>query len=258
MPPQFVTSLMTGMCSAKYPLAIISKVLEALGECSLGTYDIGCGFTLTIENSSLGEKFWKMESHMCVDAFHGYVHNYICKTKNHPLGITGTGLEDFETIDWIFSASNQLAPVTRYSSSHCHHALFELFFKQWDKEKYLNLITMILNNYKQALGIINSDGLILQQAMNSLRIHSGELETWCAEEVKYFHTLGLEPEWDVHAMAYVELLQEMQEYKTRSSNTSTRCISSAPSDYVFVVPLRGKQQTYAAELSQTQKLETHR
>ncbi|KAG2366644.1 hypothetical protein BDR07DRAFT_1373563, partial [Suillus spraguei] len=171
----------------------------------LGTYDIGCGFTLTIENSSLGEKFWKMES--CI-------------------------------------ASNQLAPVTCYSSSHCHHALFELFFKQWDKEKYLNLGTMILNNYKQALGIINSDGLILQQAMNSLRIHPRELETWRAEEVKYFRTLGLEPEWDVHAMAYVELLQEMQEY-------------NAPSDYVFVALLQGQQQTYTAELSQTRKLETH-
>lgn len=79
------TSLMTGMCSAKYPLAIISKVLEVLGDCTLGTYDIGCGFMSTIENSSLGEDFRKMESRMCMDAFHGYAHNYICQTKNHPL-----------------------------------------------------------------------------------------------------------------------------------------------------------------------------
>ncbi|KAG1837662.1 hypothetical protein F4604DRAFT_1885677 [Suillus subluteus] len=194
---------------AKYPLAIISKVLGVLGECSLGAYDIGCGFTSTIENSSLGENFRKMESRI---------------------------------------ASNQLATVTHYSSSYRRHALLELFFKQWDKEKYLNIGTMILNNYKQALGIINSDSLILQQAMNSLRIHLGELETWHAEEVEYFRTLGSEPEWDVHAMAYVELLQEMQEYEF---------ISSAPSDYVFVVPLQSQQRTYAAELSQTRKLETH-
>ncbi|KAG1852587.1 hypothetical protein C8R48DRAFT_749778 [Suillus tomentosus] len=243
---------------AKYPLAIISKVLEVLGECTLGAYDIGCGFTSTIENSSLGENFWKMESCMCVDAFHGYAHNYVCQTKNHPLGITGAGLEDFETIKRIFSASNQLATVTRYSSSYCRHALLELFFKQWDEEKYLNLGTMILNNYKQALGIINSDGLVLQEAMNSLKIHPGELETWRAEEVEYFRTLGSEPEWDVHAMAYVELLQQLQEYDAQSSNTSTRFISSAPSDYVFMAPSQGQQQTYAAELSQTRKLETHR
>ncbi|KAG1858513.1 hypothetical protein F4604DRAFT_1589518 [Suillus subluteus] len=243
---------------AKYPLAIISKVLDVLGERSLGAYDIGCGFTSTIENSSLGENFRKMESRMCVDAFHGYAHNYVCQTKNHPLGITGAGLEDFETIEQIFSASNQLATVTHYSSSYRHHALLELFFKQWDEEKYLNVGTMILNNYKQALGIINSDGLVLQQAMNSLRIHLGELETWHAEEVEYFCMLGSEPEWDVHAMAYVELLQEMQEYETQSSNASTRFISSAPSDYVFVVLSQSQQRTYAAELSHTRKLETHR
>ncbi|KAG2344252.1 hypothetical protein BDR05DRAFT_863946, partial [Suillus weaverae] len=163
----------------------------------LGTYDIGCGFMLAIKNSSLGENFWKMESRMCMDAFHGYAHNYVCQTKNHPLGITGAGLKDFKTIKQIFSASNQLATVTCYSSSYRCHVLLKLLFKQWDEEKYLNLGTMILNNYKQALGIINSDSLILQEAMNSLKIHPSELETWHAEEVKYFCMLGSEPEWDI-------------------------------------------------------------
>jgi hypothetical protein len=99
------------MNSAKYPLTIIAKVLELLGERSLGAYDIGCGFSSTVMASSLGPLFKNMDCHLCVNAFHGFAHNYCCQTKHHLLGIDGAGLEDFGTIKCIFSASNALSPV---------------------------------------------------------------------------------------------------------------------------------------------------
>jgi hypothetical protein len=88
-----ITSLIF-YCRAKYPLAIVAKILDVIGERTLGAYDIGCGFTSTVCASSLGPVFMEKQSRLCVDAFHGYAHNYVCQTRHHPLGIEGAGLED--------------------------------------------------------------------------------------------------------------------------------------------------------------------
>lgn len=148
---------------------------------------------------------------MCVDAFHGYAHNFACQTKNHPNGIQGAGLEDFGTIKRFFSASNAIAPVIRYASPYRRHVFLDLFFKQWDEDKYLNLATMIFNNYKQALGILASESIALDEAKRSLSISDDDLESWRAEEVDYFANVGKQSTWDVHAMAYVELLQKLRD-----------------------------------------------
>ncbi|KAG1783675.1 hypothetical protein EV702DRAFT_1040208 [Suillus placidus] len=189
---------------AKYPLAIISKVLELLSERSLAAYDIGCGFASTIRTSSLRKAFEQQGCHICVDAFHRYAHNYACQTKNHPNGIQGTGIEDFGAIECFFSASNALAPVIRYATAYCHSVFLDLFFKQWDDDKYLNLATMIYYNYKQSINIIASESLALDGAKVSLGIQDGDLEAWRQEEIEYIACLGKETEWDIHAMTYVE------------------------------------------------------
>lgn len=191
-------------------MAIVAKVLEVIGERTLGAYDIGCGFSSTVRASSLGTTFMEMQSRLCVDSFHGYAHNYVCQTQHHPLGIEGTGLEDFGVAERIFSASNALAPVIRYASAYRRHVFLDLFLKQWDEDKYANLGTMLLNNYRQALHIISSETVALEEAKTSLGIQDSDLVNWRAEEIHYFQTLGKEPEWDAHAVVYVELLQQMQ------------------------------------------------
>lgn len=191
-------------------MAIVAKVLEVIGERTLGAYDIDCGFSSTVRASSLGTTFMEMQSHLCIDSFHGYAHNYVCQTQHHPLGIEGTGLEDFGVAERIFSASNALAPVIRYASAYRRHVFLDLFFKQWDEDKYANLGTMLLNNYRQALHIISSETVALEEAKTSLGIQDSDLVNWRAEEIHYFQTLGKEPEWDAHAVVYVELLQQMQ------------------------------------------------
>ncbi|KAG1871441.1 hypothetical protein F4604DRAFT_1583258 [Suillus subluteus] len=239
---------------AKYPLSIIAKALEVLGEHSLGTYDIGCGFSSTIESSSLGPLFKQMDCRMCVDVFHGFAHNYKCQTRHHPRGIKGAGLEDFGMAERIFSASNALAPIIRYASAYNRHVSLDMFFKQWDAEKYMNLATMIFNNYRQALHIITHETVMLAEAMASLGIVEGDFALWQEEEVRYFSTLGQEPEYDVHAMVYVELLQSLRDLECRSSTASSLFISSVPTDYQF----QPSQDSYAAELAHTRKLETQR
>lgn len=121
------------------------------------------------------------------------------------------GLEDLETLERVFSSSNQLAPIVRYATAYRRRVFIHNFFRQWDEEKYYNLGTMLLKNYIQALKIIETESIALTEAMGSLGIQDGDLDHWQEEQVKYFETLGNEPEWDIHAVAYVELLQELQE-----------------------------------------------
>ncbi|KAG1887413.1 uncharacterized protein F5891DRAFT_967298 [Suillus fuscotomentosus] len=252
----WVTDMVRSGELAKYPLAIMSNIIDVLGECTLGAYDIGCGFQSTIRASRLGDAFERQKCCMCVDAFHGYTHNYLCQTKNHPNGIVGAGLEDFGTIEHFFSASNAIAPVIRYASSYRRHVFLDLFFKQWDEDKYLNLGTMIYDNYKQALDIVSTESIALDEAKQSLGIQEGDLQTWCQEEIEYFAHLGKETEWDVHAMAYVELLLKLRDAESQAQSASTRFLSTTPKDYQFISFMG--TQSYSGDMTATRKLETQR
>jgi hypothetical protein len=189
-----------------------AHALNLFGEDLLIGYDIGCSFSVTLGNSSLGPKARDLRSRCCVNAFHGYSHNFACQSKNHPNIIQGMGLEDLEGMERIFSSSNQLASITRYASAYRRRLFIDMFFRQWDEDRYLNLATWITNNYIQALDIINENEVALEDAMESLGIGgTAQLDEWQREQVEFFETIGLEPEWNVHAMAYVERLQELQD-----------------------------------------------
>ncbi|KAH7904203.1 hypothetical protein BJ138DRAFT_1239965, partial [Hygrophoropsis aurantiaca] len=244
----------------KYPLSIVNKAVDTLGPRLLIGYDVGCKLAITIEESSIAGKFRQSQSRMCVDAFHGYTHKYICQDTNHPNVIEGMGLEDLSTMERIFSSSNQLASVTRYASAYNRRVYIDQYFRQWDEDKYLNLGYMLYRNYIQALDIIEMESVALQEAKVSLNIGDGDLETWLAEQSAYLATLGHETEWDVHAVTYVELLQKLMSARATAEGASNMFLSTTPSDYQFIVP--GAQTfihaQYADELSYTRKLETQR
>jgi hypothetical protein len=190
----------------------MAKAMHTFGDGrSLAAYDIGCQFAETLARSSLGPEFHQLSWRICVNSFHGYAHNYGCQLKNHPNVIDGIGLEDLETLEQVFSASNALASVTRYASAFRRRVFIDMFFKQWDEDKYHNLGTMLLNNYKQAFDIITIEGVALAEAKKSLGLQDGDIECWREEEKTYFKNLGVEPEWDVFAVAYVENLQKLRQ-----------------------------------------------
>ncbi|KAG6895281.1 hypothetical protein C0992_002165 [Termitomyces sp. T32_za158] len=235
---------------AKYPLAIIAKALELLPAGFLTAYDIGCSFDGTIDRSSLGPLFKERRCTCCVNAFHGYSHNFLCQVQYHPSIIKGMGLEDLETLERVFSSSNQLAPVTRYMSKHRRRVFIDLFFRQWDEEKYENLGTMLLNNYTQALRIINDDGPEFTRAKQEFNVQEGDLEKWRLDEKEYFSTLGKEPEGHLLKIAYVERLRELREAEETYKSANRRFLISTPND--------AATETYASELSSTRKRETER
>ncbi|THU85589.1 hypothetical protein K435DRAFT_822380 [Dendrothele bispora CBS 962.96] len=180
-------------------------------------YDIGCRF--------IRPKFQEKKCRTCVNAFHGYTHNIICQQHNHPLSIPGMGLEDLETLERVFSSSNQLASITRYMNAYRRRVFIDVYFRQWDREKYQNLARTIHNNYVQALDIIEDDDEAVQTMLKELQLTEKDLETYFEDEVNHFRDLGTELEEDVHAVAYVELLQKFRtlnaEYEEASSSFPT-------------------------------------
>ncbi|KAG6876186.1 hypothetical protein C0992_000548 [Termitomyces sp. T32_za158] len=236
---------------AKYSLAVIAKALEVLFPGFLTGYDIGCILEGTIDRSSLGKLFQERGCHCCVNAFHGYSHNYLCQVQHHPNVIEGMGLEDLETLERIFSSSNQVASVTRYMSKYRRRVFVDLFFRQWDEDKYANLANMLYNNYNQALRIINVDRPELQRAMETFEVCEGDLEKWRLEQKVYFSTsLGQEPEGHVLKIAYVERLRELRQAEEKYKSANNRFIVATPDD--------ASKDTYASALSATRKRETER
>lgn len=192
---------------------MIGKALEVFDGSWIDGYDIGCAFNKTIESSSLGKMFKDAKCRCCVNAFHGYSHSYDCQKQHHPNVIEGMGLEDLETLERVFSASNVLGGVTRYMTRYRRRVFIDLFFRQWDADKYANLGKMLRNNYLQALRIIEEEVPSLEEAKRVLGISQEELEGYHAEEATYFKTLGTEQEYDIHRVEYVELLQKFREVR---------------------------------------------
>ncbi|KAJ3523486.1 hypothetical protein NM688_g8722 [Phlebia brevispora] len=235
---------------AKYPIAMVAKMLDALEE-ELGIgYDIGCEFEKTMGRTSLGALVKERGLRFVVNAFHGYTHCYPCQLRYHPNIVPGMGLEDLETLERTFSASNHLASITRYASPYRRRLFIEAFFRQWDEDKNLNLGTFILNNVRQAIQIINDGTTKLEWTKAALEITDAEMDMWEKEQVRFFATIGREDPYDPREVAYVELLQELPAIEERRSRIVVAFVSWNPQSQ--------DKETYDKQVSETRKWETER
>ena len=139
------------------------------------------------------------------------------------------GLEDLKTLKRVFSSSNMLVAVTQLASAFQWQLYIEMHFKQWDKDKYANLATMLHNNYHQALKIIKSNGHVVEEAKHSLSIMDEDLESWRIEQEEYFQALGDEPE------SKICLSPMLNYYKSWDGLSKYTCIIS------LVTPLTNSQ-----------------
>lgn len=123
--------------SAKYPLAISHSLLDVLGDegiLQLG-YDIGCAHSGTAGRSSFGDRV-KALIRFVVGSFHGHAHNRPCQLGFHPRYIEGSGREDFETCERIFSVTNLIAALIRHATPFHRHEDMDRAFTASDAEKY--------------------------------------------------------------------------------------------------------------------------
>lgn len=191
---------------AKYPLAILAKLQEAFSGTKLIGYDIGCSFKKTAANSSIGDS---LRANFIIPAMHGYAHNRACQLTHHPIYFDGAGLEDFETCERVFSASNECARTTRHATPFHRHQAIDLHFQQWDADKYEALGTFLYNNYKQALTIVVEVGDLLKQIQGTKGFLDTDFVTFLAEEKKYLDGLSAEPEVETLAVGYAEAVDKL-------------------------------------------------
>jgi hypothetical protein len=136
----------------KYPFAIVNKLIDIYGtDLGLG-YDIMCGFTKSLQKSSLGPKALQSRLHGIVPAFHGHAHNRGCQVHWHPMYMEDAGIEDFEECERTFSRSNELASGTRLATPFHRHQQIDEHFAFHDEDKfaesgtyyYLSSLTFLL------------------------------------------------------------------------------------------------------------------
>ena len=72
------------------------KLIHTFGSNILFAYDIGCTFSVTLMNSSIGELARDFNYQSCTGSFHGAAHDRLCQIRFHISLKEGAGLEDGE------------------------------------------------------------------------------------------------------------------------------------------------------------------
>ncbi|EJD33722.1 hypothetical protein AURDEDRAFT_177197 [Auricularia subglabra TFB-10046 SS5] len=208
---------------AKYPLAIISRMLR-VGMCGTRCgYDIGCAFQGTLDRSSLGLRAREAKITSGLNSFHGYGHNRLCQLAHHPLYQTGFGLEDLEICERFFSWLNGIGGVVRHASHYHWLQAFDLGILQWDEDKYHEISKFLLNNVRQAVRLKEEYEPLLSEFKRRTSLTDTDIEGWLEEERAYLEGLRAEPEEVGLKMDYIAMLNELEEAET--------ALASKQSDY---------------------------
>ncbi|KIK37448.1 hypothetical protein CY34DRAFT_26005 [Suillus luteus UH-Slu-Lm8-n1] len=176
---------------AKYPLAVVSTLLDTFGSDLGGGYDIGCCFKTTLSRSTLGQRAQELNHTSLIGAFHGHAHQCLRQLDHLATYVKGLGLEDLEGCKRTFSKSNALASSVRYASTfHQRQAIANYFQHNDDHKVYANLSTFLYNNYKQALRILSDGQQSLPRLMRELGVEDVSIfDAWLAEERTYLTSL---------------------------------------------------------------------
>lgn len=228
------TQRLTGLLPrSKYWIATVNKLLELFGD-RLGIgYDIGCAAEGTARRSpALSEKWVTSSSRFGVPAFHGWAHGRLCQLRNHVRASEGFGLDDLETCERIFSASNSIASALRHASKFTRHRFIIGHFENWNQEmrdrlgnigslscqdlcltddRYHSAAHCLLTKYKAAVATLQSEQKIIDEYKAAHRLDDTTIEGWIQEESKYLEGLKAEPEYDADAIRYVELLDQLRD-----------------------------------------------
>ncbi|KAF8478345.1 hypothetical protein JB92DRAFT_2768666, partial [Gautieria morchelliformis] len=204
---------------AKYPLAVINKLIDVFGPNIMCGYDIGCSFSGTANRSSLlGEKVCQNHTRFCVGSFHGHAHCRLCQLDWHPLYIEGSGLEEYEGCERAFADSNGTGRRTRYASWFHRQQILTLHFQRWDKDKYEALSRFLYNNYCQANNNLSMLSDQLAAAKQALNIESDTcFEEWRLAEKVYLQSLKKEPERDILKLEYLRTLIRLRDAEQKFS-----------------------------------------
>ncbi|KAI5999676.1 hypothetical protein EDD15DRAFT_2160411 [Pisolithus albus] len=243
---------------AKYPLAVVSKLLDMFGDNLAGGYDIGCKFGATLNRSVVGPRAQALNYTSLVPAFHGYAHRRLCQLRFLARYVDGLGLEDLEGCERTFSKTNGLASAVRYASAfHRCQAIAGYVAHNDEYKVYQNLTTMILNNYKQAIRIIQEGKNALPRLMDELGITDVSVfSSWLLEEKEYLTARSREPEEETLQMEYWQKLVNLDASRKHLSDLAwTMATPSSASTSSFETMRRHAMENFEKDLKMAQELE---
>ncbi|KAI6146179.1 hypothetical protein BKA82DRAFT_4330387 [Pisolithus tinctorius] len=235
---------------AKYPIAVVSRLMKVFGADLRGGYDIGCQFSTTLAKSVIGKDV-EQNRHTClVPAFHGHAHRQLCQLSHLMVYTEGLGLEDLKTCERMFSKSNALASSLRYASAFHRQQAINAYFSHNDAyEVYASISNFIYSNYKQALLIIPDCEFVLLSLKCELGVTADtEFTTWLQEERNYLEGLEMEPLNETLQMEYWRALVNLEASKKDLDLKSALWDVTTPSDL----------KDYATYTHKTWKAETAR
>ncbi|KAI0751728.1 hypothetical protein C8Q80DRAFT_1098477 [Daedaleopsis nitida] len=234
---------------AKYPLAVTNRLIDTYGDDQAMGHDIACSFKTTVARSSIGDKATRHRLQLTVNAFHGHAHNHLYQLRNHPLYQKKYGLEDLETCERIFSASNAVTRTIRFASHFHWLQLIDLHFNQWNRNRYLELGRFSYNNYRQALAIIEEYTPLVDAFKNERHLEDSDFERWIEEEHEYLQSLSKEPDEDVLKVAYVESILDLN-----STHRPPTILTQTSADFGNADHTRANQAMARATLAERQSL----
>ncbi|CAE6464894.1 unnamed protein product [Rhizoctonia solani] len=194
---------------AKYPLAIIDKLMSVYGPDIMMGYNIGCTFKGTAEWSPLlGQRVKEMGFDMCLGSFHGPAHNRLCQLRNHPHNREGNGLSPLENAEQIFSSSNRIASLVRLASKYHRQQCIHMHFNAWDEDQHQNLGYLLHTKYIRAL----EEYKTAESTMAKLRpgILATKLEEYIEQEKAYLESLKAPLESELFTIEYLGLLEKLE------------------------------------------------
>ncbi|KAJ7439623.1 hypothetical protein B0H11DRAFT_1751794 [Mycena galericulata] len=236
---------------AEYPLAIVDALLEAYGPKIGNAYDINCGFETTVKNSPLGPKALKYDLKWLIGAFHGHAHNRLCQLHYLANYVHGMGLEDMEGCERWFSGANALARSTRYATVFHRKQAIRTYTAHHDTfEVYANLSSFLVNNYWQALDIIDTKPALYEAMAQEGIPDVSEFPRRLKAELDMLKSLKSEPAEETDKMDYYQKLVNLEARRCRLKE-----VTSAESTASKVVRRHAAENVDKA-LEAVQELET--
>ncbi|KAH9972566.1 hypothetical protein BGW80DRAFT_1119934, partial [Lactifluus volemus] len=218
---------------AKYPLATINQALDVFDD-RLGIgYDIGCSFSATIAKSSIAQKARDKNLRLVVPAFHGYAHKRLCQLSFHPLYVTGFGIEDLETAERIFASFNGLANTTRHASRFHRLQAIDLYARQHDDDKYQELSTFLLGNYKQVNQLLEELPGVIAEFQSGKLPKDTDYHRHLETERQYLLSRRGESPDEEFACEYIQRLIMHQKAKEAHEDAVAYCTLNVPTQSVM-------------------------
>ncbi|KAG9086850.1 hypothetical protein FS749_003328 [Ceratobasidium sp. UAMH 11750] len=196
---------------AKYPMAVVNKLITTHGDDIVIAYDIACSFFKTLMRSAkLARTFEISRARMIIPAFHAYAHSRLCQLVWHPLWQSSLGLEDFEWCERVFSYSNAVARCTRHATRSMRHRFIELHFRRWDNDRYASIGRFLYQNFVQAMSVVQEYNAHILALPPDAQVTDEEVDSLIQAEQTYLTNLKTEPPRDALRVEYVTQLQALE------------------------------------------------